>query len=421
MINRNASRASNNSFALSIKAATLLATVAMTIASLTAPAHAQNGEIYGGGGGRYFEHRCGPGRVLVGLRASVGVLIDNIQAICARVDGAGNFTSATVDGPIFGGNRPQDQHVECPQGFAVASTAVGLNDDHPQVGAIALTCTELANRQNGGSRGIEIRGSGNLEGYDSGFAFVNATPGGPGGFPQCDTGYAVGIRGRAEQYLDAFGLICGAAAAYVDPNAGHTLGKRRKPTLNLHRLPGDSTTTSIPQAGHTLGKRKRPQPTGGAVSESNPMAEQPAQTDQPVGVSLNSDGSVPPPQPVADAMPTQPPSELINGSYLTTLTISDSRCFQDLRSTRQGVVELKPQPGILIPLNQINSVFGAPVVLSVQGLAVSQDTTIPISIGGSVPASFNGGFTADGARFQIRFEAGSPICRIGGTISGVRN
>jgi hypothetical protein len=424
MMEMRAGRASGRFSTVSFKAATLLASGAFAMAWPQAPAQAQSGEIYGASGGRYFEHNCGPGRVLVGLRGSAGVWVDNIQAICGRLDSPASFTDATVDGPIFGGNRPQDQHVECPLGYAVSSAAVGLNDDHPYVGAISLTCTELSNRRDGGSRHVGVQGTGNLEGYSSPFGLIDATPGSPGGFPTCGgNNFAVGIRGRAEQFVDAFGLLCGAAAPVFDSNAGHTLGKRKRSPASPvgERQPGEGMTVSAPgtDSPHTLGKRKKSPP---ASSQEVPSAinsdSAPAQTDQPVGASIFTDSATPTAAPPEQA---SPPSELIKGTYLTTVAVTDSRCFQDLRSTRQGVVELTPQPGIVIPLNQINSVFAGPVTLNVQGLTVRQDTTVPLSFGGSVPASFEGAFTTDASRFDVRFEAGTAICHIGGTISGIRN
>src|SRR3954454_1182870 len=92
--------------------------IASTVA-LRIPAHAQPGAVYGGPGGRYFEYNCGPGRVLVGLRGSAGVLIDSIQAVCAGVDGRSVTIEANAQGPVIGNDRPFDQSIECPVGYAV--------------------------------------------------------------------------------------------------------------------------------------------------------------------------------------------------------------------------------------------------------------------------------------------------------------
>lgn len=210
-----------------------LAAIAL-VAGTSESAAQREGRIQGGMGGRLFDYSCGEGRVLVGLRGSAGVLIDNIQAVCGRVDAAGGVAEASAQGPSFGNSRPQDQEVRCPEGHAVTRVEVARNNDHPHVGAIRLTCTELVNRADGGATQIEVRGTGNLEGYQSSFGLVGGDPGGRNrGASDCADGYANGIRGRAEDYLTAFGVLCGpkpsVAAVAVDPNAGHTLGKRKKP------------------------------------------------------------------------------------------------------------------------------------------------------------------------------------------------
>jgi hypothetical protein len=67
--------------------------------------------------------------------------------------------------------------------------------------------------------------------------------------------------------------------------------------------------------------------------------------------------------------------------------------------------------------------FAAPVAIQVQGLVVSQSTQVEMRAGpvaGAVPAEFNGAFSNDGSEFNVRFTAGSPLCRIAGTISGQR-
>jgi hypothetical protein len=398
--------------------------------AIPGPARAQPAAIWGNEGGRYFEYSCGPGQVLNGLSGSAGVLIDNIQAICARVDQSGNMAGASVQGPIFGHDRPQDKHVECPAGFAIIGANIKRNNDHGDVGAIILTCKEIANRIEGGETRIDIRGTGNLDQTDSDILFHPESEE-TGGFSSCPNNYAIGIRGRAGPYLSAFGLICGAAAAYVDPNAGHRLGKRKKrPELIGQRPPGgQGTSFSYPGASEAprLGKRKRPMPTGGAGSESNPNAGQPGLTDGSVGASIFTDGSIPPPSASGEAPAPQrePPSPLINGTYATTLSVTDSRCFtQDLRGTWAGMAELQPQPAILVPLQNFGPMFAAPVMIQVEGLVVRQSTQVQMRAGpvaGAVPAEFNGAFTNDGNRFNVRFTAGTPICRIDGTISGIRN
>ena len=214
----------------------LLTALAVLLAVVPTAAEAQReGRIGGGGGGRYFKYECGEGRVLVGLRGSAGVLIDNVQAVCARMDAAGGLAEAAPQGPIFGNQRPEDQSIQCPPGHAVIGGEMFENDDHPFLGSIELYCREVANREFGGTVNIRMRGTGNLAGY------ISPTLGLMGQeeaqywnreTSTCD-GYALGIHGRQSRNLNAFGLLCGpkptVAAIPTDPNAGHTLGKRKKP------------------------------------------------------------------------------------------------------------------------------------------------------------------------------------------------
>lgn len=399
--------------------------LAASALTLPSAAQAQADAIYGGAGGHYFEYSCGPGRVLVGLRGSAGVLVDAIQPICARVD-LRDLAIGSDLGPVFGSDRKMDTWAQCPVRYAVTDAYMARNEKDPYLGAIGLICTELVRRDGGGRETVEVRGTGHFEGYESRFGLIGGYEGSMTGSSHCPGGWAVGIRGRSDRYVDAFGLMCGPKPA-GDPSAGHTLGKRKKqsPSAIGERTPGDPTMTSIPGLAdqpRTLGKRKRPAPTGGAGSEPNPMAGQPAQTDQPLGASLNSDGGIPPAPPV---VPAEPPSALINGTYATTVTVSDSRCLtQDLRGSWRGTAELNPQPAILIPLQNFGSLFAAPVVVQVQGLVVRQSTQIQMRagpVGGPVPADFDGVFSNDGSQFNVRFTAGTQLCRIGGTISGTRN
>ena len=214
----------------------MVAICALLLAAMPSSAAAQEeGAIGGGGGGRYFKYDCGTGRLLVGLRGSAGVLIDNVQAVCARVDAAGNLTEAVPQGPVFGNPRPQDQSIDCPPQHAIIGGTIVENNDHPQVGSIEVVCREISNRENGGSARLTMRGGGNLKGYRSPFLTISGSEGGQSWWDRDEsacTGYATGIHGRQGTNLTAFGLLCGPkpeVAPLVEPTAGRTLGKRRRP------------------------------------------------------------------------------------------------------------------------------------------------------------------------------------------------
>lgn len=261
------------------------------------------------------------------------------------------------------------------------------------------------------------------------------------GSSQCPGGYAVGIRGRDGGYVTAFGLMCGPKpSASADPNAGHTLGKRKRPnrpafepggprgeatsstvagsrasiagTLDEQRASGGRIEGPAATAPRTLGKRKRPAP----------ASPEPAPAGETIS-AINSDSFNAPPPESAPAE-VEPPSPLINGSYATTLSVTESRCLgQDLRGTWRGTAEIDPQPAISIPLQTMGPLFAAPVTVQVQGLVVRQSTQVRLRSGllaGAVPADLDGVFSNDGSRFNVRFTAGNGLCRIGGTISGER-
>ena len=97
--------------------------------------------------------------------------------------------------------------------------------------------------------------------------------------------------------------------------------------------------------------------------------------------------------------------------------------MRDVRGSWQRNLDLQPTPGILIPLQDFGGIFGGPIILNVQGLALSQTADVPLNVGpvgSGVPATFNGAFTPDGSRFNVRFEATAPLCHISGTIEGMK-
>jgi hypothetical protein len=116
---------------------------------------------------------------------------------------------------------------------------------------------------------------------------------------------------------------------------------------------------------------------------------------------------------------------MIGGSYLTTVAVTDTQCLrQNFNGSSQQVLDIRPHPGIDIPLDAYSPLFGGPITLNVEGLRLSQSTSFPLVTGQlttQVPASFDGAFSEDGSRFDVQFKAGTDLCRISGTIAGVRN
>ena len=213
--------------------ATALAIAVFTIA-LISPAGAQQEatpEIQGGRDGNYFEEKCGDGRVLVGLRGNAGVLIDSVQAICARVDEAGAISDPQSAGPPHGGTGGSGQQSYCPPGRAISAVHPERNETRELLGRISFNCLELANPNQGGQNEVRYGGTGHLRDYDSpnfdalGHSAYNTDfetkwwncPGGQ---------FAVGIKGRSSDFLNAFGIVCGTpVAAKVDTAFSNLIGQ----------------------------------------------------------------------------------------------------------------------------------------------------------------------------------------------------
>lgn len=386
-------------------------TVALSHASV-ASAQA-SGEIHGGSGGRYFEYACGSGEVLVGLHGSAGVLIDSVQAVCARVDGPLRLASGSAKGPVFGGDRPFDRQADCPPQHAVTLAAVYENKTEPKVGAIALECTEITHREDGGSTEVELSGTGRLEGHSA-----PALGFGRGGIAvwelsSCPGQYAVGIRGRADRYLTAFGLICGPRPSGVatelpgpgvgrDSVSGAATQQSRRPNV-----------TSPANSGTALGAATV---SGRAAPQSNAVG--PLRSAGGT-VSTSVEGA----PGAAATIPASPPS--LGDAYAATLTIAESRCATDLKGTWQRNMRLGAGPPREIPLSSFSNLFGGSVVFdATDPTAVVQRGRILLNVGGvSVPARarFVGGFSPDASTFDVRFNASAPLCRVRGSVRGVRN
>jgi len=102
---------------------------------------------YPNSGGDSFEYVCGPQRVLVGLRAYTGTMVDNVQAICARV-GFQGLEDATAEGPVFGGaNGNSNNGFSCPSQKIAAKLAVSTNVHQAVVGAITFACLDMFTSQ----------------------------------------------------------------------------------------------------------------------------------------------------------------------------------------------------------------------------------------------------------------------------------
>jgi len=181
-------------------------------------------DIIGGPGGNYFEHVCGPGRVLVGVSGDAGVWIDNVQAVCARLDGS-VVSDAHAEGQVFGGNGGEHPNISnCPGDTKVAGLEVELNKDKPFLGSIKPICsTDLISRN---FSVPALKGTGRLASEPGSRLPGFVEYGAAASHQECPRGLvAVGILGRASQFVDALGLICGPKPPSVADMSGIFLGK----------------------------------------------------------------------------------------------------------------------------------------------------------------------------------------------------
>lgn len=218
-------------------------------------------EMVGGSGGKLSEQICGPGRVLVGVQGYGGVWLDNIQAICAKVE-ANGLSDARPEGPVFGGNRPINGSAKCPGDSFVVLATVMETEKSPYVGRLDMHC--------GGEKNFAtLRGTGHLKGYKSPFLKSPSDADPLGRHIECP-GAAVGISVRTSNFLDAFGLICGPK-----PNPAPEKPKKpAPPQVGKARSKADSPNrTPVPGVDKVAGpdQHNQPPPSG--------MGSQPPSTD----------------------------------------------------------------------------------------------------------------------------------------------
>jgi hypothetical protein len=95
----------------------------------------------GGTAGTPFNLSCPDGRVLVGVQARAGLVVDRIQGICRPVTGAGAWTGSESTTVAAGGNGGSAVTRRCPANYAVSGFAGRQGQVLDQ---IALECTRLS-------------------------------------------------------------------------------------------------------------------------------------------------------------------------------------------------------------------------------------------------------------------------------------
>ncbi|HJQ37954.1 MAG TPA: hypothetical protein VKB93_12520 [Thermoanaerobaculia bacterium] len=169
-------------------------------------------DIDGAGGvsGAEFTSRCRPGAVMIGLDVNSGVYVDSVAARCALVGSNAMWlrrrfvfrqgslfyesTGARAGGP---GGSPASLRCAADSGVTVLMGASGTAIDR-----LGIECRPLSSAGGGGTIGTTTTASPSAQ----------APVGGLGGSSfrlECPAGQvAVGIRGRAQPYLQQVDLVC---------------------------------------------------------------------------------------------------------------------------------------------------------------------------------------------------------------------
>lgn len=162
-------------------------------------ARAQNTAAVGGRGGTSYSIRCPVDKILTGIKVDAGMWVDRIRPSCALAtsiaDGGwdvnGYLTKSA--GKWHLGNR--EQRAACGQGYAVKGFKVKSGS---YVDSIVVTCAKL------GRSWRTTSTTKTLSAVGGGGGTSQPAKACSGDMP------AVGIHGKAGEYVDSFGLICGS-------------------------------------------------------------------------------------------------------------------------------------------------------------------------------------------------------------------
>lgn len=157
-------------------------------------------------GGVAFQRNCPAGEVLVGLAGRTGDVIDQIQMVCATLSNDQTAARARPNagelrGEAAGGTGGRPNQADCPRSEVIIGLQIGLNTPASDpywahVRTIGLVCGTL---QPVPQRSGESRSIGPSTPSPVNLGEIICPP---------DAPIAVGIHGRATNYLKAIGLLC---------------------------------------------------------------------------------------------------------------------------------------------------------------------------------------------------------------------
>jgi len=201
----------------------LLITTLLWVSGAGSALQAQNTATIGGAGGLSYSLKCPESQVLVGVGVIYGQWLDKVTGHCKPVDLNDGSTGSTVSltssvGKYHvGGNGTS---AVCPSGYAVKGFKGNAGW---YVHQITLICRKLGASARTQAESEQLRSIGAGGGTTSG----------PYSCGESKT--AIGIQGKAGEYIDSFGLICGylmpSTPVLVAPSNGIDL-TTRMPTFD---------------------------------------------------------------------------------------------------------------------------------------------------------------------------------------------
>src|SRR5688572_2323453 len=113
------------------------------------------------------------------------------------------------------------------------------------------------------------------------------------------------------------------------------------------------------------------------------------------------------------------------GHYDAALTIEPTSCaFQEVGGDYRGIIRADAGRGeLILHLEELNSLFAAPVAVVVDEPSITYEGPTLIRIGpiqGSVNGRLDGQFGPDRTSFSASYQLGTQLCMIRGSIAGTR-
>ncbi len=193
---------------------------AVLAAALSGPAWADDYlDLLGGGGGGPFEAHCPAHQLLAGFELRTGDDVDGIRPLCVTASGPRDVSAPVAENNWYGGPGAGTTSIVCTK-YKPIVTGMFVDaegQDTVIVNNIHLFCGEATNSQVASDLPSALF---DAPRYSSSSVWSHFdTP--HSGTQRCPSGQvAVGVHGRSGIWLDAIGLICGAA-----PAPGRPLGR----------------------------------------------------------------------------------------------------------------------------------------------------------------------------------------------------